>query len=109
MALPPPPKRLHTASQKLSGGLTEGSDAGNMAKENREDLFAANEVSASADGVSQAPPTAPREYVVSLYNSYAETFDSHLQGALSYRTPTVVVETLSTLFPRRRQASKMIT
>ena len=45
---------------------------------------------------------APREYVVGLYNSYAETFDSHLQGALEYRTPTVIVETLGALFPGKR-------
>lgn len=48
------------------------------------------------------PPSAPREYVVGLYNSYAETFDSHLQEALAYRTPAVIVETLAALFPGRR-------
>lgn len=45
---------------------------------------------------------APREYVVGLYNGYAETFDSHLQEALEYRTPTVIVESLALLFPGRR-------
>ncbi|CAN0341761.1 unnamed protein product, partial [Ectocarpus sp. 13 AM-2016] len=39
--------------------------------------------------IPATPASAPREYVVSLYNSYAETFDSHLQGALEYRTPTL--------------------
>lgn len=54
--------------------------------------------------ISQAatPLAAPREYVVGLYNSYAETFDSHLQGALEYRTPTVIMETLGALFPGKR-------
>lgn len=45
---------------------------------------------------------APREYVVGLYNAYAETFDSHLQEALEYRTPAVIVESLAVLFPGRR-------
>ncbi|CAN0046802.1 unnamed protein product, partial [Hapterophycus canaliculatus] len=49
-----------------------------------------------------APAAAPREYVVGLYNGYAETFDSHLQGSLAYRTPAVIVETLRVLFPGRR-------
>lgn len=49
-----------------------------------------------------APPTAPREYVVGLYNSYAETFDSHLQGALAYRTPSIIMETLASLLPGKR-------
>lgn len=40
--------------------------------------------------------------MVGLYNGYADTFDSHLQEALEYRTPTVIVETLSVLFPGRR-------
>lgn len=48
------------------------------------------------------PNAAPPEYVVALYNSYAETFDSHLQGALAYRTPSIVVETLATLLPGKR-------
>ncbi len=55
------------------------------------------------NGIAVAPPSAaPREYVVGLYNAYAETFDSHLQGALGYRTPTVIVESLAVLFPGRR-------
>ncbi|CAM9693473.1 unnamed protein product [Scytosiphon promiscuus] len=49
-----------------------------------------------------APVAAPREYVVGLYNAYAETFDSHLQGSLAYRTPTVIVETLRALYQGRR-------
>lgn len=63
------------------------------------------EGSAAVDSAMETPATpasAPREYVVGLYNSYAETFDSHLQGALEYRTPTVIVENLRRLFPGRR-------
>lgn len=54
------------------------------------------------------PPMAPREYVVRLYNSYAETFDSHLQGSLAYRTPSVIVETLASLFPGKRQERRYL-
>lgn len=54
------------------------------------------------DDLGAAPPTAPREYVIALYNSYAETFDSHLQEGLAYRTPAIVIETLCSLFPGRR-------
>lgn len=51
---------------------------------------------------SETPPaSAPREYVVGLYNAYAETFDSHLQEALEYRTPAIIVESLAVLFPGR--------
>lgn len=49
-----------------------------------------------------SPSAAPREYVVALYNSYAETFDSHLLGALAYQTPTIMVDNLRSLFPNRR-------
>ncbi|CAM9448829.1 unnamed protein product [Laminaria digitata] len=59
---------------------------------------------AGENSQTMTPLAAPREYVVGLYNSYAETFDSHLQGALGYRTPTVIVETLGVLFPGKRWA-----
>lgn len=65
-------------------------------------------VTAAAAAAATPPPMAPREYVVGLYNSYAETFDSHLQGALAYRTPSVIVETLASLFPGKRQVRSYV-
>ncbi|CAM9207469.1 unnamed protein product, partial [Ectocarpus fasciculatus] len=68
-------------------------------------LADSGEDSAAVDGAMETPATpssAPREYVVGLYNAYAETFDSHLQGALEYRTPTIIMENLRRLFPGRR-------
>ncbi|CAM9985373.1 unnamed protein product [Ectocarpus sp. 6 AP-2014] len=86
------------ATRKLAAStLREPHDGGYVA--------GPGEGSAAVDNAMETPATpasAPREYVVGLYNSYAETFDSHLQGALEYRTPTVIVESLRRLFPGRR-------
>lgn len=102
MSPPPPTQRCPVhytlGSTDVSGTLT--------GKTNRGCLFVPS--TANIADVIEAPPVAPREYVVGLYNSYAETFDSHLQGSLSYRTPTIVVETLSALFPGKRQVRCLI-
>lgn len=91
----------HVSSDDVSEPLD---DVGNAA--NGSSMYGADsgEENAAADNSMETPATpasAPREYVVGLYNSYAETFDSHLQGALEYRTPTVVVDNLRRLFPGR--------
>lgn len=55
-----------------------------------------------SEGAELPPAEAPRDYVIALYDSYAETFDAHLEGALEYRTPTIVMGTVASLLPRRR-------
>ena len=41
-----------------------------------------------------APQTAPRSYVESLFDDYADQFDTHLVGLLGYRAHIVLVEEL---------------
>jgi predicted TPR repeat methyltransferase len=48
---------------------------------------------AALDG-QPAPAAAPRAYVQSLFDDYAERFDQHLVGALNYRGHRVLVELL---------------
>ena len=40
----------------------------------------------------EAPATAPRGYVESLFDDYAEQFDAHLVGVLGYRAHIVLME-----------------
>jgi predicted TPR repeat methyltransferase len=42
----------------------------------------------------QPPPSAPREYVEQLFDSYEDGFEQHLTQTLGYRTPTVLTEGL---------------
>ena len=76
-----------------------GQDGKDAAGANRHPSGGASE---SPSHRANPPASAPREYVVGLYNAYAETFDSHLQEALEYRTPSAIVESLAVLFPGRR-------
>jgi predicted TPR repeat methyltransferase len=49
--------------------------------------------SAGADRDAEAAAAAagcPREMVAGLFDGYAEKFDSHLVGALQYRTPQLL-------------------
>jgi predicted TPR repeat methyltransferase len=41
-----------------------------------------------------APPTAPRDYVQTLFDDYAETFDQHLVAGLRYQAHTRLVDEL---------------
>lgn len=50
-------------------------------------------------GADAAPATAPSNYVVSLFDWYAEHFDDHLQGRLKYRTPALLCEQIFRLDP----------
>ncbi len=43
----------------------------------------------------RAPEAPPRAYVERLFDGYAESFDTHLVGALGYRTPQVLAEGLA--------------
>jgi predicted TPR repeat methyltransferase len=50
-------------------------------------------------GEQAAPPSAPQDYVVNLFDWYAETFDNHLQGRLNYQTPELVCAQIARLRP----------
>ncbi len=45
-------------------------------------------------GAGAAPPTAPRVYVESLFDNYAEGFEKHLMQVLHYRAPEILVAEL---------------
>lgn len=46
---------------------------------------------------SQAPATAPRQYIKALFDDYADEFDAHLVGVLGYRAHKVLIEHLQGL------------
>lgn len=45
-------------------------------------------------GEEEAPPVSPRNYVVGLFDQYAERFDSHLTQVLGYDTPARLTASL---------------
>jgi predicted TPR repeat methyltransferase len=51
-------------------------------------------------GEQAPPPTAPQDYVVNLFDWYADTFDHHLQGRLNYQTPELVCGQIARLRPQ---------
>ena len=53
----------------------------------------------AAMGQEQAPPIAPPDYIVSLFDNYAERFDDHLVGTLKYQAHERLCETLLALEP----------
>lgn len=52
----------------------------------------------------EVPRTAPRHYVESLFDSYAEGFEEHLVAVLNYRAPDVLVAELARLGRRFSRA-----
>jgi predicted TPR repeat methyltransferase len=55
----------------------------------------------AAMGQEQAPPVAPADYIVSLFDNYAERFDEHLVGTLKYQAHERLCEALLALGPPR--------
>ena len=51
----------------------------------------------AALGGEPTPASAPADYVVSVFDSYAEGFDEHLVGGLEYRTPQVLKAVIDSL------------
>jgi predicted TPR repeat methyltransferase len=51
---------------------------------------------ASVEGLG-APPSAPRAYVQSLFDDYADVFDAHLVGTLGYSAHTELIDGLVAL------------
>jgi predicted TPR repeat methyltransferase len=52
----------------------------------------------AALGVGNAPPASPRNYIVTLFNDYAQKFDQHLQN-LNYIAPQLLFDAVSALGP----------
>jgi predicted TPR repeat methyltransferase len=51
----------------------------------------------AAVGAGERPATAPRPYVRSLFDAYAQQFDRHLQDTLQYRAPALIAQQLQAL------------
>jgi predicted TPR repeat methyltransferase len=54
---------------------------------------------------SDAPATAPRHYVQSLFDDYADHFDEHLMNVLRYEAPRFLVDNLAGVGPERFAAA----
>jgi predicted TPR repeat methyltransferase len=52
-------------------------------------------------GAAPAPAAAPVAYVRSLFDQYADRFDDHILGKLSYRGPALIARALDSLGARR--------
>jgi len=50
-------------------------------------------------GAEAAPVTASKEYVIELFDRYADHFDEHLVDKLKYRTPNLLFDTMMHLVP----------
>jgi predicted TPR repeat methyltransferase len=77
--------RLAEAAQSFREALRHGAD---------HDLHAY--YLASVEGLG-APPAAPRAYVQTLFDDYADVFDAHLVGTLGYSAHTQLVDGLVAL------------
>ena len=53
----------------------------------------------AAVGAGEPPRAAPRKYVQSLFEGYAEGFDDHLVHVLKYRAPEILAEGLRRIKP----------
>lgn len=54
------------------------------------------------------PKAAPTDYVVQLFDDYAETFDSHLQEVLRYQTPKRIRDSFDRLFPAGKRVRLVV-
>lgn len=50
-------------------------------------------------GAAEIPAESPADYVVSVFDAYAESFDQHLVNRLNYRTPEVLFKLVRSYFP----------
>jgi len=50
-----------------------------------------------AVGAGQPPAQCPQEYLLELFDNYAERFDEHLFNRLAYRGPKLLLETVATV------------
>ena len=53
----------------------------------------------AALGAEAAPATASKEYVIGLFDRYADHFDEHLVDKLQYRTPNLLFDAITRLVP----------
>lgn len=56
----------------------------------------------AALGAGDRPHTAPPEYVLKLFDGYADTFDSELVGKLQYCAPEAILHAVQAVFAERR-------
>lgn len=56
----------------------------------------------AAMGGAASPPICPPEYVVRLFDQYADRFDDHLVQQLNYRGPQMLFEAVTRAAPGRR-------
>ncbi|MBL8327062.1 MAG: tetratricopeptide repeat protein [Rubrivivax sp.] len=92
--------RFAEAAASFRQALAHGADE----ELSRYFLASAEVESAAARGMAAAPATAPRHYVQSLFDSYAEDFDQHLVGKLGYRTPWLLAQLLGVPEPAPSRA-----
>jgi predicted TPR repeat methyltransferase len=83
------PDRRDEALRKLRGALDARSDPARI------------RFIVAALGVAPPPPTAPADFVATLFDAHAEDFDAHLVGRLNYRTPELITEALLAAAPPR--------
>lgn len=50
-------------------------------------------------GAAETPTESPADYVVSVFDTYAENFDQHLVERLNYRTPEALFEAVKSYLP----------
>lgn len=58
-------------------------------------------------GAGEVPAQSPRDYVVGLFDDYAERFDQHLVEQLEYRAPLQLYEAVARLRPAGALAGKL--
>lgn len=79
--------RLDEAAESYREALRHGGDAEGA------------QFALAALGQEQAPPMAPREYIVNLFDRYADRFDEHLVTRLGYQAHERLCEALLALQP----------
>jgi predicted TPR repeat methyltransferase len=90
----------------LKGRTDEAIDAFTRVVELADDHLSAKHMLAALKG--ETPDFAPREYVTSLFDNYAEKFDQHLAENLKYKTPSEIRRVLDSCLPEKRVFSQAI-
>lgn len=73
-------------------------------------VLAVDPANAFAGHMVQALKDSPEPdpaYVASIFDGYADIFDTHVTGTLQYRIPSVIAELLERHLPRRRYATAL--
>lgn len=99
IALQPADHELHTRRGHALFELKRMADAGDAYREALRlgGDEAVLRYALAALGEGERPDTAPAQYVVGLFDGYAEKFDQHLTGTLNYRGPELLAAALERL------------